>query len=129
MMQGAGINACEKHRNLLRFLCMAYTTMVLVALFPELERHGVDPDEFIEVLRMYLSIEEWFHSTNLITKVRTARPLTDSVIEMIQQVFPRPEGNGWDLPKNHGLTKMQWFMCKYGSDINYYGGRVECNHK
>ena len=108
---------------------MAYTTTVQVALFCELERHGIDPDEFIEVLQMYLLMEEWFHSTNLITEVCAARPLIASVIEMIQQVFPRAEGNGWSLPKNHGLSKMQWFMCKYGSGINYYGGPVECDHK
>ena len=33
---------------------------------------------------MYLSVEEWFHSTNLITEVRVARPLIGRVIEMIQ---------------------------------------------
>ena len=108
---------------------MAYTTTVQMVLFPELEREGVRPDEFVQVLKMYLSMEEWFHSTNLITEVRAARPLIGRVIEMIQRVFPRPEGNGWDIPKNHGLTKIQWFMCKYGSGINCYGGPVECNHK
>lgn len=47
----------------------------------------------------------------------------------MQEVFPREEGQGWALPKTHGLTKMQTYMCLFGSGINFYGGPGECNHK
>ena len=74
-------------------------------------------------------MEEWFHATNPIVEVKNARPLISQCIENIQQVFHRTSGNGWEISKMHGLTKMQHYMCLFGSAINYFGGPGECHHK
>ena len=37
--------------------------------------------------------------------------------------------NGYNLPKMHGMTKMQEYMKLFGSGINFYGGPGESAHK
>ena len=82
----------------------------------------------IQCLKSYLAMEEWFHEKNEKEEVRNSRPAVAEVIDSIKNNFPR-DGNGWKLPKVHGLTKMQYYMELYGSAINFYGGPGECNHK
>jgi hypothetical protein len=44
--------------------------------------------------------------------------------------FFRPENtNGYNIPKLHGMTKMQTYMALFGSGINFYGGPGEAAHK
>merc|ERR1712086_594863 len=73
-------------------------------------------------------MEAWFHATNSKQKVHAARPLIASIIQMLRDNFPRG-GQGWHLPKTHGLTKMQTYIILFGSAINFYGGIGESNHK
>ena len=73
-------------------------------------------------------MEKWFHETNTKDEVRRARTLVGDVITMIKETFPRKSGNGWNLPKVHGLTKFTHHMCRYGSAINFFGGIGEHNH-
>jgi hypothetical protein len=45
-------------------------------------------------------------------------------------IFPRNTNtNGYNLPKMHGITKMQEYMKLFGSGINFYGGPGESAHK
>jgi hypothetical protein len=45
-------------------------------------------------------------------------------------LFPRDGiGNGYNLPKMHGMTKFQFYMKRYGSAMNFYGGTGESAHK
>ena len=81
-----------------------------------------------QCLIMYLSMDEWFHGTNLKEEVRNTRELIAHTITSVKTQFPR-QGNGWQLPKLHGLTKMQYYMCLFGSGINFYGGPGELHHK
>jgi hypothetical protein len=37
--------------------------------------------------------------------------------------------NGYNLPKVHGITKMQDYMRLFGSGISFYGGPGESAHK
>ncbi len=37
--------------------------------------------------------------------------------------------NGYNLPKMHGITKMQEYMKLFGSGINFYGGPGEPAYK
>ena len=79
-------------------------------------------------LKMYLSMEDWFHQTNKNEEVKRACPLISIVIQMIHESFPCTVGHGWQLQKSHGLTQMQTHMCLFGNGINFYGGPGECNH-
>ena len=76
----------------------------------------------MECIKLYLSMEEWFHETNSKAEVQPARPMIAKVIQLVYEVFPRSKGNGWNLPKTHGLTKMQYYMCLFGCAINFFGG-------
>jgi hypothetical protein len=84
---------------------------------------------FIEFLKLYLGMEEWFHDANDIDEVRQARDQIAKVLRMLQQLFPRPKKtNGYNIPKMHGMTKMQDYMRLFGSEINFYGGPGESAH-
>jgi hypothetical protein len=49
---------------------------------------------------------------------------------MVHSHFPREENsNGYCIPKMHGMTKIQPYMKRYGSAINFYGGPGEAAHK
>ena len=74
-------------------------------------------------------MEAWFHATVPKVKVRAARKLIGQVIDTMQECFPRRTGQGWNVPKVHGLSKIQTYMCLFGSGINFYGGTGESNHK
>ena len=74
-------------------------------------------------------MEEWMHSVNPKQKVRAARRLIAQVLRTLKKVFPRNEGQGHNLPKFHGMTKMQYYMCLFGSGMNFYGGPGESAHK
>jgi hypothetical protein len=55
------------------------------------------------------------------------------VSSWLRQVVGVPLGptntNGYNLPKVHGITKMQEYMMLFGSGINFYGGPGESAHK
>jgi hypothetical protein len=123
------INASERRGNLFLLLCISHTDTVQNWLWPLLNYHDIDPEKYIECLKMYLAMEEWMHATNLVEEVRNARGLISKVLDMVKDVFPREQGQGWKLPKMHGLTKMQSYICLFGSGINFFGGPGESYHK
>jgi hypothetical protein len=74
-------------------------------------------------------MEEWFHNDNLKDKVDNAHTCTAHTITFMQYIFPRLVGQGWKIPKVHGLTKFQNYMKLFGSASNFYGAVGEKNHK
>jgi hypothetical protein len=49
---------------------------------------------------------------------------------ILTTIFPRNTNtNGYNLPKMHGITKIQEYMMLFGSGINFYGGSGESAHK
>ena len=123
------VGATERRGNLFLILCLSYTDAIAETMREALEVHDITLSKFQESLRLYLAMEEWFHSKNDKEEVRSARPLIGRVIELVHEVFPRSDGQGWRLPKTHGLTKMQFYMCLFGNAINFYGGPEETNCK
>ena len=91
-------------------------------------KHNLSVAKLIKFLKLYLSMEAWFHCNNPKTKVRSARPLIADVIRTMTNMFPR-DGQGWHISKVRGLTKMQHYIVQFGSGINFHGGRGEANHK
>ena len=128
LLQDTKIGAMERRGNLFILLCVMHTSEAKNNVWPDLEEIGIDPTRMIECIQLYLSMEEWFHETNPIEEVRNARPIIGRCVTNIKEVFQRDK-NGWDLSKVHGLTKMQHYMCLFGSGINFFGGPGECNHK
>ena len=79
-------------------------------------------------LKLYISMEAWFHDDNPEVKVRAARLLIAKVIDMMIEILPRG-GQGWHIPKVHGLTKVQTFIILFGCAANFYGNHGECMHQ
>ena len=49
---------------------------------------------------------------------------------MLQDLFPRGEGtNGYCIPKMHAMTKFMFYIQRYGSAMNFFGGPGESAHK
>ncbi len=85
--------------------------------------------QYIEFLKQYLCMEEWFHDSNNKVEVINTQPLIAKVLQSLQHFFPRNTNtNGYNLPKMHGITKMQEYMKLFGSGINFYGGPGESAH-
>ena len=74
-------------------------------------------------------MESWFNDSNPMSEVRSARHLIAKTITQVQTVFNRSKGKGWNHQKVHGLTKMQYYMCFFGSGYNFFGGPGEASHK
>jgi hypothetical protein len=79
---------------------------------------------------MYLAMEEWFHDCNDKDEVKSSRTAISKVLSSMQRLFPRDDNtNGYNIPKMHGMTKMQVYIQLFGSAINFYGGPGEAAHK
>ena len=128
-LKATKVGASEMRGQIFILLCISHTTQCRVPLEKLLKQRGVKYDDFLECLKLYLGMQEWFHTNNPKKEVRAARPFIGDVIERIKDVFPRTTGQGWNIPKVHGLTKMQSYMLLFGSGINFFGGPGECNHK
>ncbi len=54
---------------------------------------------------------EWFHDSNNKLEVINARPQIAKVLQLLQHFFLRNTNtNGYNLPKMHGISKMQEYM-------------------
>ena len=70
-------------------------------------------------------MEEWFHELRPKNEVCQSREAIGVVIDMMQRHY----GHSYNLPKMHGLTKMQEYFCLFGSPMNFYSGPGEASHK
>jgi hypothetical protein len=63
-------------------------------------------------------------------EVSSSRGEISKVHTSLQKSLPRSEHtNGYRLPKMHGMTKMQSYIQRFGSGMNFYGGPGEAAHK
>ena len=127
------VTKCQSHErigNLVRLLYLAYTTsgrsaMKEYAWLNSARRRK----KFILFIKLYVAMEQWFHESNPKEQVRRARSKIAFVLKLMKELFPRSEGQGYNIPKHHGMTKMQYYMCLFGSGINFFGGPGESHHK
>jgi len=130
LIDGNKCQSSERKGNPFQLLCIAHTSSGGSVLKRSLKLKDRRWKLFIEFLKLYLSMEEWFHDTNNKNEVRCAREEIANVLQSLQQFFPRKENtNGYNLPKMHGMTKMQEYMKLFGSGINFSGGPGESAHK
>ena len=131
IIDGTKCQASERKGNLFLLLCIAHTvegsTKLQKALgYPTISRWK----KFLECIKLYLSMEEWFHDCNRKEEVNNSREMVAKVLSMLQDMFPREEGtNGWNIPKMHAMTKFMTYMKRYGSAMNFFGGPGEAAHK
>jgi hypothetical protein len=123
------VTGSERRGNLLCLLCLSHTNLIHNMLKDYLRSSSISIRKFFECLKLYLPMEEWFHQSNPKNEVNSACSLIACTIKLMQFVFPRQAGRGWNLPKSQGLTKFQLYMKLYGSASNFFGGVGESNHK
>jgi len=111
----------ERKGNLFLLLCIASTRLGGEKLQTALRYDDNTWKKWLKFVKLYLSMEEWFHDSNPKEEVDQSRPLIGKVLRSLQELFPRDGiGNGYNLPKMHGMTKVQFYMKRYGSAINFY---------
>ena len=131
IIDGTKCQASERKGNLFLLLCIAHTDEGSVKLqkalgYPSPSRWK----QLLECLKLYLSMEEWFHDCNRKEEVHNSRDMIAKVLSMVQDLFPREEGtNGWNIPKMHAMSKFMVYMIRYGSAMNFFGGPGEAAHK
>ncbi len=120
----------ERKGNLFMLLCIALTSDGELILMNELGLTNNQWKRWIKFFCMYLSMEAWFHDCNEKDEVDNSRETIACVLGDLQTFFPRKDNsNGYNLPKMHGATKMQHYMKRFGSAMNFYGGTGEASHK
>ena len=120
----------ERKGNLFLLLCIASTNLGSEKLQTALRYDDDTWKKWLKFVKLYLSMEEWFHDSNPKEEVDQSRPLIGKVLRLLQELFPRDGiGNGYNLPKMHGMTKFQFYMKRYGSAMNFYGGTGESARK
>jgi hypothetical protein len=131
IIDGTKCQAEERKGNLFLLLVMAHTVEGSTKLQKGLGYYSnARWKKFLEFLKLYLSMEEWFHDCNRKEKVRQSRIMISKVLKMLQELFPREEGtNGYCIPKMHSMTKVMDYMQRYGSAMNFFGGTGESAHK
>ena len=129
LMNPSKVTGSERRGNLLRLLCLSHTDAIKSKLTEKLREQSISMNKFQKCLKLYLSMEEWFHGTNLKVQVLASRSLISDTIKLMMSVFPRESGRGWCVPKVHGLTKFSTNMQRFGSATNFFGGVGESNHK
>ena len=130
LIDGTKCQSSERKGNLFRLLVVAHRTKGKEVLQTSLKLSERRWNKFLYTLKMYLGMEEWFHDSNDKAQVRNARVTIGKVLSLLQRFFPRQDNtNGYNIPKMHGMTKMQTYMTLFGSGINFYGGPGEAAHK
>jgi hypothetical protein len=120
----------ERKSNLFRLLCICHTTKGRTVMQNSLQFSDVKWKELLKCRKNYLAMEEWFHDNNGEDEVRSARNNIALVLRLVQRFFSRSEKtNGYNIPKMHGMTKMQEYMKLFGSVMNFYGGPSKAAHK
>jgi hypothetical protein len=130
LIDGTKCQSSERKGNLFLLLCIAYTSNESHVMKTSLKYSDAKWKQYIEFLKQYLCMEEWFHDSNNKVEIINVQPLIAKVLQSLQHFFPRNTNtNGYNLPKMHRITKMQEYMKLFGSGINLFGGPGESAHK
>jgi hypothetical protein len=89
---------------------------------------GAHPSLIQHTLIHLLASVVWLHSDNNKEDVRKSEAAFGKVLSDIKNIFPRPCGNSWKIPKVHGYMLMQRYVQMYGNASNFYGGWGERCH-
>jgi len=110
----------EQKGNLFLLLCIGSTALGGQKLQTALRYNDRTWKKWLGFIKLYLSMEEWFHDSNPKEEVNNARPIIAKVLQLLQDLFPRDgTGNEYNIPKMHAMTKFQFYMKRYGSAINF----------
>ena len=130
LVESTRCQSSERKGNMFVLMVIAHSTDGKMILRHELQYSQVQYSKWLESLKLYLAMEEWFHDARSKDEVNSARVTVAEVITLIKKFFPRADdGYGYKIPKMHALAKMIEYICMFGSAINFYGGPGEASHK
>ena len=64
IMDGTKCQSSEIRGDIFLLLCLVHTKVGRKALEPIWKKIGIGMEEFCNLIKLYLSTEEWFHSSN-----------------------------------------------------------------
>ena len=89
IIDGTKCQSEERKGNLFLLLCISNTMEGRMKLKDTLGHTSSKWKKMLEFIKLYLSMEEWFHNSNDKEEVNQARPLIAKVLKMLQWLFPR----------------------------------------
>jgi hypothetical protein len=130
LIDGTKYQSSEHKGNLFQLLCIAHQTKATIVLKTALGLSDIQWRQLIHFLKSYLAMEEWFHDSKDKDEVNSSRVEISKVLTSLQKFVPRLEHtNGYRLPKMNGMTKMQSYIQRFGSGMNFFGSPGEAAHK
>jgi hypothetical protein len=104
LIDGSKCQSSERKGNLFRLLYIARTTNGSRIIKRSLKYSDTKWKQYIKFLKLYLSMEEWFHDSNNKVEVINAQPQIAKVLQSLQHFFQRNTNtNGYNLLKMHGI--------------------------
>ncbi len=82
------VSATEHHGNMFLLLCLCHTDAVCKDFETVLCRFGINSANFFKCLKLYISMEEWFHENNLKDEANSANSLVAETLELFHTCFP-----------------------------------------
>jgi hypothetical protein len=74
--------------NMFHLLCLCHTAAIRDDLQTILIQSSIIPAKFVKCLKLYISMEEWFHNNNPKREVWSAQCLVSKTLELIHHAFP-----------------------------------------
>ncbi len=130
MLDTTRCQSSERKGNLFLLLCIAHTCDGALILRHEINYTPAHWKRWLDFLKLYLTMGEWFHDTRSKEEVECARVVVSEIVADVQKHFPRADDtHGYNIPKMHALAKMIDYIMLFGSTMNFYGGPGESSHK
>jgi hypothetical protein len=82
-MNHSKVIGSERRGNLLHLLCLSHTNVIKPKLTEKLREQSILINKLLKCLKLYLSMEEWFHESNLKEEVLASCPLVAQTIELM----------------------------------------------
>ena len=90
----------ERKGNLFLLLCIGGTVLGGEKLQTALRYDDRTWKKWLQFIKLYLSMEQWFQDSNPKEEVNNARPLIAKVLRSLQNLFPREgTGNEYNIQK------------------------------
>ena len=95
LIDGTKCQSSEQKGNLFRLLCIAHTTNGSRVIKRSLKYSDTKWKQYIEFLKLYLCMEEWFHDSNNKLEVINAQPQIAKLLQSLQQFFSKKYKHQW----------------------------------
>ncbi len=88
------VSATEHRGNMFLLLWLCHTDAVCKYFKRILRQSGINSANFFKCLKLYISMEEWFHENNLKEEVNLANRLVAETLELLHTCFPQWDKHG-----------------------------------